>query len=394
MERTFISASSAHPPFSFSRNRRSRFASRQASSVPGNGEAPPFAAGAAGWTTGTFLTRTAKGPALSVLSLERLFRLASARHRPKMAGGFFFVTGFAPDELCAYSSLTDSFVPVRTLVRTPDSSGLHRLVYAEGRALDAFPGLSRLADGWLYSPLYALKSRFTGSLALRQPTPGPSGTDDSPLLAGRMAVLGFLLAALLPDGAAVPDTPLYAPMLEYMEWLIRTGTPFGIPGVRPERRDGRFVFGGKRCAGALAALFGGTDRKKRHVPAFVFRHGPADRRAFLTGLAEGCGEIREESGTLRLRPGSAEAAVQAMLLCESLGLDASLRLAEGEPATDLSPDGDFAAGFVRPDLDSFRGWRPLARSQASLVSVTPLPGTADSYEVITEGGSCDLNGTI
>jgi len=396
MKRTSFFASSAHPPLSFSRTRRSRFVSRQASSVPGNGEAPSYAAGAAGWTTGTFLFRTAKGHALSVLSLERLFRLASARHRVQKAGGSLFVTGFAPDELCAFSSLTDSFVPVRTLVRTPDAGGLCRLVYAEGRALDAFPGAARLADGWRESPLYALEGRFTGSLALRQPTPGLSGTEDSPLLAGRMAALGFLLAALLPERhrAAVPDTPLYAPMLEHMEWLIRTGTPLGLPGVRPERRDGCFILGGRRCAGALAALFGGADREKRHVPAFVFRHGPADRREFLTGLAEGCGEIREKSGTLRLRPGSAEAAVQAMLLCESFGLDAAMRFAEGEPVTDLSPDGDLAACFLRPDLTAFRDWQPLPRSQASRVSVTALPGTADSYEVITEDGSCDLNGTI
>lgn len=71
-------------------------------------------------------------------------------------------------------------VPVRALVRTPGAGGMRRLVFSEGRLLDAFPGCRILTDGWRRVPLRALGKSFTGTLAFSQPTPGPDAICDTP----------------------------------------------------------------------------------------------------------------------------------------------------------------------------------------------------------------------
>lgn len=188
-----------------------------ASAAPDRKEAS-FSSGAAGWTTGTFLIKTPSGHRFSVLSLARLFRLLSFPRRPRRFGSSLFITGFGEDGLLAYDSLENGFVPVRALVRTPGAGGMRRLVFSEGRLLDAFPGCRVLTDGWRRVPLRALGKSFTGTLAFSQPTPGPDAICDTPELTGRMRLLGFLSVSLLPDRnrAAVLPLTRYTPMLDWI----------------------------------------------------------------------------------------------------------------------------------------------------------------------------------
>ena len=116
-----------------------RIPALSASAAPDRKEAS-FSSGAAGWTTGTFLIKTPSGHRFSVLSLARLFRLLSFSRRPRRYGSSLFITGFGEDGLLAYDSLENGFIPVRALVRTPGAGGMRRLVFSEGRLLDAFPG--------------------------------------------------------------------------------------------------------------------------------------------------------------------------------------------------------------------------------------------------------------
>lgn len=156
-----------------------RIPALSASAAPDRKEAS-FSSGAAGWTTGTFLIKTPSGHRFSVLSLARLFRLLSSPRRPRRFGSSLFITGFGKDGLLAYDSLENGFVPVRALVRTPGAGGMRRLVFSEGRLLDAFPGCRILTDGWRRVPLRALGKSFTGTLAFSQPKPGPDAICDTP----------------------------------------------------------------------------------------------------------------------------------------------------------------------------------------------------------------------
>lgn len=359
-----------------------------------DGEKVPFSSGVAGWTTGSFLIKTSSGRRFSVLSLARLFRLLSFSRRPRRAGSSLFITGFGEDGLLAYDSLENGFVPVRALVRTPGAGGMRRLVFAEGRLLDAFPGCRILTDGWRRVPLRALGKNFTGTLAISQPTPGPDAVCDTPELTGRMRILGFLSASLLPDrnSAAVRPLPRYAPMLDWMTWICAHGKNPGLPDARPAFRNGRFILGGPGCARALHALFSEPGERDRHIPALVFRRGTDDRREFLTGLIEGCGTFLTSPGTLRLSPGGMEAAIQTMLLCHSLGLAASMRFVDGMPVVDMSPDRDTAAGLLSSGLVPEHAVKEVPWSQASRVRVLPFSSCAESYDVITESGGIDLNG--
>lgn len=357
-------------------------------------EDSPFSPGVAGWTTGSFIIKTASGPRFSVLSLARLFRLLASSRRPLRADSSLFITGFGEDGLFAYDSLENAFVPVQVLVRTPWAGGMRRLIFAEGRLLDAFPGRRILTDGWRRIPLGDLGKHFTGTLALSQPTPGPDAICDTPGLAGRMRLLGFLFASLLPDRktAEVKILPQYAPMLGWIQWLRAHGTVPGLPDAEPAFRDGRFILGGSRCARALHSLFSDPEERFRHIPSFVFRHGTDDRREFLIGLSEGCGSFLPGHGTLRLTPGGMEASVQTMLLCHSLGLAASMHLAGGGPVVDMSPDHDISAGLLRSGLAPEHAVKQTAWSQASRVRILTSSSCAESYDIITESGGIDLNG--
>lgn len=305
-----------------------------------------------------------------------------------------FITGFGEDGLLAYDSLENGFVPVRALVRTPGAGGMRRLVFSEGRLLDAFPGCRVLTDGWRRVPLRALGKSFTGTLAFSQPTPGPDAICDTPELTGRMRLLGFLSVSLLPDRnrAAVLPLTRYTPMLDWITWICAHGKVPGLPDASPAFRNGRFILGGSRCARALRALFTDPEGRCRHIPALVFRRGTDDRREFLTGLIEGCGAFHTGHGTLRLSPGGPEAAVQTMLLCHSLGLAASMSLADGVPVVDMSPDNDTAAGLLSSGLVPEHAVKQAAWSQASCVRILTPSSCAESYDVITESGGIDLNG--
>ena len=370
-----------------------RIPALSASAAPDRKEAS-FSSGAAGWTTGTFLIKTPSGHRFSVLSLARLFRLLSSPRRPRRFGSSLFITGFGKDGLLAYDSLENGFVPVRALVRTPGAGGMRRLVFSEGRLLDAFPGCRILTDGWRRVPLRALGKSFTGTLAFSQPTPGPDAICDTPELTGRMRLLGYLSVSLLPDRnrAAVLPLTRYTPMLDWITWICAHGKVPGLPDASPAFRDGRFILGGSRCARALRALFTDPEEQCRHIPALVFRRGTDDRREFLTGLIEGCGAFHTGHGTLRLSPGGPEAAVQTMLLCHSLGLAASMSLADGVPVVDMSPDSDTAAGLLSSGLVPEHAVKQAAWSQASRVRILTPSSCAESYDVITESGGIDLNG--
>ena len=209
-----------------------------------------------------------------------------------------------------------------------------------------------------------------------------------------MRLLGFLSVSLLPDRnrAAVLPLTRYTPMLDWITWICAHGKVPGLPDASPAFRDGRFILGGSRCARALRALFTDPEEQCRHIPALVFRRGTDDRREFLTGLIEGCGAFHTGHGTLRLSPGGPEAAVQTMLLCHSLGLAASMSLADGVPVVDMSPDSDTAAGLLSSGLVPEHAVKQAAWSQASRVRILTPSSCAESYDVITESGGIDLNG--
>ena len=112
----------------------------------------------------------------------------------------------------------------------------------------------------------------------------------------------------------------------------------------------------------------------------------------LTKLIEGCGAFHSGHGMLRLSPGGPEAAVQTMLLCHSLGLAASMSLADGVPVVDMSPASDTPAGLLSSGLVPEHAVKQAAWSQASRVRILTPSSCAESYDVITESGGIDLNG--